>query len=363
MSAYSNLKFLHHPNRLQVLRDGGQIAPVHAQLIISDLCSHACSFCSYRWEGNVSNQLFHVLNNDGKKNHNPARFIPIEKIRELIDDFVTMDVKAVQFTGGGEPTLHPQHLEAFQYALDNGREISLVTHGCLLKPETIETLMRATWVRVSIDAGTPATYASIRRVAESQFRKATDNLRLLCHRRDETGSPVVIGVGFVVTKENWREVVQAAELAKELGADNLRISAVFQPDGATYFADFYEAAATQCKIAESLSDSRFKVVNMFGNRLADLTLGSPDYPRCGYMQWTTYIGGDLNAYRCCTTSYNEQGLIGSLKNQRFVELWNSQAKRDDFETFDARGCERCMFNNQNRAIAYATAKPTHENFV
>lgn len=359
MSVYSSLKFLHHPNRLAVLREGKQIAPVHAQIVISDLCSHSCSFCSYRWEGNVSNQLFHVLGQDGKKNHNPARFIPFEKICEIVDDFVAMDVKAVQFTGGGEPTLHPRHHDAFKYALDSGREISLVTHGVLLKPETIRTLTRATWVRVSLDAGTPKTYASVRRVAESQFHKATDNIRALCAAKTST----VIGVGFVVTKDNWKEVVQAAELAKELGADNMRISAVFQPDGADYFKGFYEAAATQCKIAESVSDEQFRVVNMFGNRLDDLSLGSPDYPRCGYMQWTTYIGGDLNVYRCCTTSYNSQGLIGSLKNQRFAELWNSQAKQDDFNRFDARTCDRCMFNSHNRAIEYATAPAQHANFV
>jgi len=364
MSVYSSLKFLHHADRLAVLRDGGQTVPVHAQLIISDLCSHACGFCSYRWEGNVSNQLFHVLGQDGKKNHNPARFIPYEKITEIIDDFAEMGVKAVQFTGGGEPTVHPRHHDAFKYAIDRGLQMSLVTHGVLLKPETIETLTRATWVRVSVDCGTPETYSAVRRVSASQFDRATANIAALCAARDRTGSKVVVGVGFVVTHDNWREVVQGASLAKSLGADNFRISAVFQPDGANYFAGFHAEASRLCREATALSEGRFKVVNMFGNRLSDLELGNPDYKTCGYMQFTTYIGGDQNVYRCCTTSYNEQGLIGSLKHQRFKELWESQAKRNDFDGFDAHGCKRCMFNGQNRAIEYAIqAEPLHVNFV
>lgn len=363
MSVYSDLKALHHTDRLAQLRAGRQIAPLHVQLIISDLCSQSCNFCSYRWEGNVSNQLFHVLRPDGTKNHNPARFIPYAKITEVLDDCRDMGVRAVQFTGGGEPTVHPDHLAAFRYALDSGLELALVTHGVLLKPETIETLTRAKWVRISLDAGTAETYAAVRRVPPSQFGRALSNLGAMCLARDKAKSDVVVGVGFVVTRDNWHEVIQAAKAAKDRGADNFRISAVFQPDGDKYFAEFHDSAAAMCNAAVALSDERFRVVNMFGDRLADLHLGSPDYKTCSFMQFTTFIGADQNVYRCCTTAYNEQGLIGTIKNQRFRELWESDAKQADFAAFDARGCERCMFNGKNRIINAAVARPVHVNFV
>jgi hypothetical protein len=64
------------------------------------------------------------------------------------------------------------------------------------------------------------------------------------------------------------------------------------------------------------------------------------------------------------TSFSPRGLVGSLKAQRFRELWESQAKRDGYAAFDARGCERCMFNGKNRVIQYALeADPAHVNFV
>lgn len=365
MTVYSDLKILHHRDRLEAIRSGRQIVPVHVQLIISDLCSHACNFCSYRWDGNVSNQLFHVLNpKTGEKNHNPTRFIPYEKITEILDDCRDMGVRAVQFTGGGEPTVHPRHHDAFRYALDRGLEISLVTHGVLLKPETIETLTRAAWVRVSLDAGLSHTYSAIRRVSERQFFQAIANLESLCAARDRTRRPLVVGVGFVVTKDNWREVETAASVARAAGADNMRISAVFQPDGDRYFDEFYEQAAELCHKAEAWSNERFRVINMFGNRVDDLRLGHPDYRTCHYQQFTTYIGGTLDVFRCCNLAYNERGRIGSIKDQSFRQLWESQAKRDDFAGFDARGCPRCMFNSKNRTIAYAVEKdPPHVNFV
>lgn len=363
MSVYSDLKVLHHHDRLAQLRAGKQIAPVHVQLIISDLCSQGCNFCSYRWEGNVSNQLFHVLKPDGTKNHNPARFIPLEKIVEILDDCKQMGVAAIQFTGGGEPTVHPRFHDSLCAALDRGLEIALVTHGVLLKAQSIEMLTRATWVRISLDAGKPETYARIRRVPESQHGRALANLKSLCEARDRHKSAVVVGVGFVVTKDNWWEVKEAAQRAKDCGADNFRISAVFQPDGDEYFRGFHEDAASLCREVEQLSGPGFKVVNMFGDRLADLHLGNPDYQTCSYMQFTTYIGANLDVYRCCTTAYNERGRIGSLKEQRFAELWASEAKQMDFAAFDARGCERCMFNGKNRVINAAIETPKHVNFV
>ena len=150
---YSALKFIHHANRLVQLQQGQQIIPLHVQWSISGRCSHRCHFCSYRWDGNISNQLFHIIDpKTGEKNHNPQRFIPLAKCKEIIDDCAEMGVKALQTTGGGEPTVHVDHHEIFEYALAAGLECSLVTHGVILRPEVIETLMRFSWVRVSVDA-------------------------------------------------------------------------------------------------------------------------------------------------------------------------------------------------------------------
>ena len=361
---YSSLKVIHHPDRLAVLRGGGQPAPTQVQLVISDLCNQSCSFCAYRWDGYTSNELFKVIREDGTADNNPKRFIPYEKCIEILDDCRDMGVKAIQVTGGGEPTAHPRHADVFRAVLDRGLDLALVTNGVLLKSETVARLTRAKWVRVSIDAGTAGTYAATRRVPESQFARAWANVRRLAELRDEEGSGLVVGVGFVVTRDNWREVVDATRLARDAGADNVRISAVFQPDDEKYFDGFYSKASNLCRDAESLAEGRFRVFNNFGDRIGDLRQHAPDYSFCGYQHFSTYVGGDLNVYRCCVQAYNPRGLVGSIKGQRFRELWESQAKRDGYAAFDARGCERCMFNGKNRTINYALAKePAHVNFV
>jgi MoaA/NifB/PqqE/SkfB family radical SAM enzyme len=179
------------------------------------------------------------------------------------------------------------------------------------------------------------------------------------------GTGCEIGVGFVVTPDNWREVYQGVELARRLGADNIRISAQFSTADEKLFAEFHEECSALCREAEGLAGPSFRVHNRFGEKLADLRSHRPDYAHCGYQQFTTYIGADLNVYRCCVTSYNERGLVGSLKEQRFKDLWLSQERAKEMLAFDARGCDRCQFNIINRNINYLSqgTPPKHSEFV
>lgn len=369
-NAYSPLKVYWHGDRLAAIRAGQTPPPSQIQLIISDLCNQDCSFCAYRMSGYSSNELFKVVRDDGTVNNNPNRMIPFEKICEILDDAKAMGTRAIQLTGGGEPTVHPQFSQVVQRCIDLSLEFALVSNGVRLTPAIIDQLMSATWVRISIDAAQESSYQSIRRVPSGHFAKAWGSIHALVARKRETQSAVTLGVGFVVTKDNWREVYDFTLLARDAGVDNVRISAIFQPEDEAYFKDFISDASVLCRQAASLSTDIFHVINMFGDRVEDLTLHYPDYDHCGYQKFNTYIGADLNVYRCCVLAYNTQGIIGSLRTQRFRDLWAVDAPKA-FNGFCAGSCPRCQFNNKNREINKALAEPVspegppppHVNFV
>jgi hypothetical protein len=73
---------------------------------------------------------------------------------------------------------------------------------------------------------------------------------------------------------------------------------------------------------------------------------------------TTYIGADLNVYRCCNTAYTTAGVLGNLADRSFRNLIETV----DY-TFDARSCRYCQFGGQNAAIAALVREPEHANFV
>jgi MoaA/NifB/PqqE/SkfB family radical SAM enzyme len=156
-----------------------------------------------------------------------------------------MGVKAIQFTGGGEPTVHRDFDKLFNYALSLGLHVALVTNGVKINPDAIGG---AAWVRVSLDAGTEETYRSLRRAPRGVFEKVLLHVRQLA-----TLKRVALGIGFVVTRENHHEVGQAIDLAEDIGADNIRISAAFLPERAVKAAERTSRSSTGSAIASTTS--------------------------------------------------------------------------------------------------------------
>lgn len=311
-------------------------------------------------EGYTSNALFGVETDKGR-NNNPRRQIETKKVIEILDDCEQMGVRAIQFTGGGEPTAHKDHHQLFGAVLDRGMELALVTNGTLLTKESIELLGGcASWVRVSLDAGNEDTYAAVRHVPKSQFSKALATIGHLAAHKRKTGSSMVLGVGFVVTPDNWLDVIEATMKAKALGADNIRISAMFSQEDEKPYLPFYEQAKDLIAQAKECATPDFSVFDRFGDRIEDLRLKSPEYERCGYQHFTTYIGADLGVYRCCNTAYTTRGKVGSLVGQTFAQLLASRAVADGF---DARQCHYCQFTEHNKTINSLMRKPDDPNFV
>ena len=174
--AYRADKILHHPGRLETLIRGVTTVPITIKISISDLCNHDCSFCSFRMEDNSNNEWFGIEISDGRQN-NPSRRIPTAKAVELLSDMASMGVRAIEFTGGGEPTAHPEHASIFEHCLALGMDAALITNGQLMRPKLDPILERFTWIRVSIDAAHASTWARVRRVSERKFPRVLSNAR------------------------------------------------------------------------------------------------------------------------------------------------------------------------------------------
>lgn len=344
---YSQLKPAWHLDSIRVLREGRAPVPVHVQLVLSDLCNHDCSFCAYRMSNGLSTELFVT-----PETHNPNRRIETSKAEQIIRECAELGVKAIQFTGGGEPTVHKDHQALFSLAQDLGMQTALVTNGVNLK--ATPAFLRMTWVRVSVDAGTAETYALVRRVSKSHWETVWRNIETFAEQYEGT-----LGVGFVVTNENWGEMPTAALLAQNAGASSIRLGAVFSADGEDYYGDRRDVITGLAAETERHFSNRtdFRVHNLFGRRMADLHEGRPTDEFCGYQHFTTYIGADLNVYRCCNTAYTKRGTVGSLKDRSLADVLSSRP------AFDARDCSYCQFGGQNRAIASLVREPTHAAFV
>jgi len=343
---FSDLKAVWHIDRIATLREGKDIVPTHVQLIISDLCNQDCGFCAYRMPEGFSVEQF--ADEDGSKN--PKRFISTAKAKEILQDCCELGVGAVQFTGGGEPTVHPAWEEIIDYAQSMGLKTGLVTNGIRLKPSKV--LEKLTWLRISLDAAEQLTYETTRR--SRTWPKAMAALEL----GGKLEGPLV-GVGFVVTRDNYLEIANACALVHSKGIPYIRLSAMFSNLGSSYYDGLREAINEQRNLARSLETNKFRVIDFFANRIEDLDLASPDYSFCGFQQFVVYIGGNLKVYTCCTNAYTKRGEIGDLSEMRFKEWLHTHRRYD----FNARSCHHCQFNEKNKVINYMLQEPLHKDFV
>jgi len=348
MKELSSLKAAWHLEKIQQLRDGKDIVPTHVQIILSDLCNQDCHFCAYRMEGGFSTANFA----DESGNKNPNRKIPTEKALEIVEDCHRLGVGALEFTGGGEPTVHPQWAQIIGRAQDLGMGTGLVTNAVLVKESHREVLERLTWLRISLDAGSAQTYDRIRK--SNMWDRVLKNIKMI----GELNGPLV-GIGFVVTRENYAELEAACQIAKDCGIPYVRVSAMFGYGGANYYNGLLDQIDEQRQRSKALEDEKFKVIDFFGDRVKDLQKAAPTYKFCGEQQFVLYIGGDQKVYTCCTNAYTPWGEIGDLKNQTFAD-WMSNHRRYDF---DARKCHHCQFNDKNEVINYMIGKPAHVDFV
>ena len=342
---YSQAKPVYWMDRLTTLRSGVMPPPVHVQMVLSDLCNQDCGFCAYRMSSGLSNELFP----QGKRK-NPNRMIETWKAEEIIDDCASIGVKAIQFTGGGEPTVHPDHLELFARAQWHGIATALVTNSINLDPSH-KAVLAMKWIRVSVDAGTPETYARTRRVKASYWPVVWEKIAELA--KNCTGT---VSVGFVVTPENFSELGKMALLAEAADVANVRVGAVFSAEGVGHYGTLLPAIRAElARVRDVFPDL---IVDLFDRRIEDLEAGSPTEELCGYQSLTTYIGGDLGVYRCCNTAYTRAGKIADLHDVQFAHLFGGPV-----QPFDATGCRFCQFRNQNKIIAATQNMPTHAEFV
>lgn len=145
-------------------------------------------------------------------------------------------VEAVCIAGGGEPLLNPATAGFIDRLAHHGIETGLVTNGTRLI-DFIDPLSQCTWIGVSVDAGTAATFNRLKAVNAKQdaFARIIDNITILAeyarrhHRRLGRVHPSY-GISYkylLYNRDNIAEMYQAARLAKEIGCKNIH----FRPAG------------------------------------------------------------------------------------------------------------------------------------
>jgi cyclic pyranopterin phosphate synthase len=341
------LKLLFHTDRINKWLAGNPIYPILVEFDLSNKCNHRCDFCTFNYVKDRSTLDGGIA-------------------KRSVEEFAKGGVKAINWTGGGEPLLHKDFSEIARLTHSFGIDQGIFTNGALLNDDIIDALLDThSWVRISMDAATREMYKGIRKVDD--FDRVVSNIRKLVSAKKRKGSQTTIGIGFIITPNNHMEIRQFSELIKVLDVDYGQYKPCIMR-----FNDKEQLSASWWKlevkpVLEEVFDNNKKaVVNLY--KLTDLIESSFDksYDKCYGHMFCPCIGASGDVWLCTHLRGLPKYSMGNLYENTFDEIWNGERRKEVIKEIDFNLCQFCCKNNEINKILYQIKHPdkkAHYNFL
>jgi MoaA/NifB/PqqE/SkfB family radical SAM enzyme len=352
---YTNMKIFHFKDKIDSLPKTEEkiLPPIHIRLKPTNVCCHNCQYCAYR-ANNLQLGKDMVIKD----------FIPKEKILEIIKDISEMGVKAVTFSGGGEPFCYPHLLETVKALSKTNIKFAALTNGARMEGEVAEVFAHhATWLRVSIDGWDDESYSAYRGVPSGEFEKVMKNIENF----KKFNGKCYLGVSIITGQKNASHIYDLIKRLKSLGVNSVKVAPCIVSNSGKenneYHKPIFSVVKEQIsKAKKEFSDENFEIFDSYHSQLESF---GKDYTWCPYLQVLPIIGADMNIYPCQDKAYNlEEGLIGSIKEQSFKEFWYSD-KNKFFKVNPSKHCNHhCVADTKNKFLLdYLEANEEHLAFV
>lgn len=289
---------------------------------------------------------------------NKGRFT-VERLESLARELATAGVRAVILIGGGEPLAHRGTYRTIEILGEAGVAIGIVTNGTKIDKHLDALAQHASWVRVSMDAGTERTYGVFRpdRGGRSRFNHVISNMRQLAAVK--TGA---LGYSFLVMTRrdargdtlasNVAEIAQAAALARDIGCDYFEVKAVLDEDHYIQSQPAHVLAELDSQLAQldAMTTDSFEV-NYSLTMTALIGDGPTEQPK-GYTTCTTTELRTLvtpsGVYVCPYHRGNAHMRLGDVVDESFADMW---ARADRSIVNPSRDCRfHCARHASNLLI-------------
>ncbi len=343
-------KLMHHLPRVNRWKKGAEIAPIHVEVSPTSGCNQRCNLCYVDYLGHKAGLLDEKI------------------LVDMVDDFAEIGVKSVLLAGEGEPTVNQGIIPMIQRAKEKNVDMALNSNAVLFNEKMIEgTLPGLTWCRFTFQASHKELYNRIHQGGKNDFEKAIKNVKAAVEFKRKNNLKVTLGIQQILINENYRDVLDCAKLAKNLGVDYYVVKRFSKHPKNDYNVpeNIYQESVDLFDEAQKLSDENFKVIVRWKNFTKDC---NRTYKKCVGTPFITQVLADGGVYPCSQFFKDPNYIYGNLKDQSFKEIiFGEQAKRVTKrieEEVDVTKCiSYCRHHSTNIFLTKVIEEKLHENFI
>ncbi len=260
-----------------------------------------------------------------------AQAMPWDRMERLIREVAALGAEEVWLAGRGEPLLHPQAKQAITLIGSLGMRPIITTNASQLTESLVDELCQAGLgqLSVSLNAGTPETYAQVNGVPA----EGHDHALAIIRRASQRPGPPCVIASMVLLQQNAHEILDFTRNALAAGVHmvmylGLRMAPLLSPvviedwDSVRRDLAAAEALAKQAGVTCIISGVPGPPAEEAGPKTAPApshwTLGC----YVGHLFTRVLVDGSLRG--CCSC----EGVLGSLAAGSFVAQWHSRAYRE-----------------------------------
>lgn len=331
-----------------------KVYPVYVEVSPYGGCNHRCTFCALDYMG---------YENIG---------IKFDVLKNTLTNMAKNDVKSVMFAGEGEPLLFKDLDLIVEHCSSVGIDTALTTNFVPLNKSAVERLVtNCSWIKVSLNAGMPETYAQIHQTHEKDFHRVMQNLQTALEHKKAHGLTCTLGVQMLLLPENKDEVKILAQRCKDLGVDYLVVKPYSQhlSSETTKYKDIdYSKMMDIEEELNAFSDENFSVV-FRANTMKKYVEKKQPYKTCSSTPFFWgYIAADGKVFGCSAYLGDDKFCYGNIYDNTFEEIWESDKRRESYNyvqnKLDVKDCRvNCRMDEVNRYLDRLKNPQAHDNFI
>lgn len=369
-----------HFDRVAELRRSGDTFPVLIEVNLTNYCNEACRWCisMYSHNGNPAMtpdekrlRLVRLDTSPAIAGHpNRRRGLDVTVLGTFLRQAVSKGLRAVTWSGGGEPTTHPDFLEVVRSATESGLEQGLMTNGFFPNGHVPVIGQHHKWVRVSLDTIDRNRYHDQKAV--DAFPKVVDNIRALLRH------PSQVGVNMNLAEWNADEILSMAKWCRDEGIGYFQIRPILGlPFEMTRTAPYrtqprlnWARLKPQLVEAEQLSTESFRVAISW-DKFEDVNDPTGrfgrTYRKCLYHYLSCVLNADGDLCVCMYHLGDKAFSFGNIYEQTASEIWNGPKRREVIgmctSSLDLSSCQVCCKGHEiNKLMSQFENLDTNVNF-